>query len=138
MKLVGFNVTKVNAEKFSSNFKELKIENNIKIEDILEANSDFFKKEEAVLNISFNYILNYNPKIAIFSFSGNLLFLTNQKDAKEILNQWKDKKISEELKLPLFNFILRKITIKALDLEEELDLPLHINIPFINKQKKAK
>lgn len=138
MRLIGFNITKVNAEKFSNNIKELKIENNIKIDDITEAKTDFFKKEEGVIGVSFTYLLNYNPGIATLSFSGSLLFLVDQKQAKEIISQWGDKKISDEIKFPLFNFILRKTTIRALELEEELDLPLHITFPTVTKPKKEK
>jgi len=136
MKFIGFNLSKIGAEKFSSDFKGLKIENSIKIDKINSTEADFFKKEEEVLLITFNYTLNYNPNVAKLSFSGSVILLVDQKDAKKILKQWEEEKISEEIKIPLFNFILRKTNLKALDLEDELNLPLHISFPSLKLQKK--
>ena len=136
MKLIGFNINKISAEKLSSDFKGLKIENNIKIEEITSTKTDFFKKDEEVLQVLFNFNLNYNPNLAKLAFSGSIILLVDEKDAKKILKQWEDKKISEEIKLPLFNFILRKTSIKALELEDELNIPLHINFPSLKSQKK--
>ena len=136
MKLIGFNINKISAEKLSSDFKGLKIENNIKIEEISSAKVDFFKKDEEIIQVLFDYSLNYNPNLAKLAFSGSLLLLMGEKEAKNILKQWETKKISEEIKLPLFNIILRKTNIRALELEDELNLPLHLNLPSLKAQKK--
>ena len=138
MKLIGFNINKISAEKISSDFKGLKIENNIKIEEINSTKADFFKKEEEILQITFNYILNYNPNLAKLAFSGSIILLVEQKEAKEILKQWENKEIAEDIKIPLFNFILKKTNLKALELEDELNLPLHIQLPSLKTQKKEK
>ena len=61
----------------------------------------------------------------------------NSKKIKEILKQWKNKKISEDFKIPLFNLILRKSNVKTLELEEEMGLPLHIPLPHLKNQKKT-
>ena len=136
MKLIGFNITKISAEKLSNEFNELKIENNIQIEEINSTKADFLKKDEEVLQVLFNYSLNYNPNVAKLAFSGSIILLVDQKDSKDILKQWENKKISEEIKLPLFNFILRKISIRALELEDELNLPLHMALPSLKPKKK--
>jgi hypothetical protein len=136
MKIIGFNLNKISVEKISSDFKGLKIESNITIEKISSIDTDFFKKEEEAVQIAFNYDLNYNPNLAKLAFSGDIVILADQKDAKKILKQWEDKKISEEIKISLFNFILRKTSIKALELEDELNLPLHIAFPSLQLKKK--
>jgi len=136
MKLIGFNINKISAEKISSDFKGLKIENSIKIEEISSTKTDFFKKNEEVIQVLFDYTLNYNPNLAKLAFSGSLILLMDEKEAKNILKQWESKKISEETKLPLFNLILRKTNIRALELEDELNLPLHLNLPSLKSQKK--
>lgn len=136
MKLIGFSLNKICAEIFSNKFNELKIENNIKIEDIQSTNTDIFKKDEEVLNVQFNYSLNYNPNVAKLSFIGTVLLLVGQKESKAILKQWEEKKISDNLKISIFNIILKKTNIKALILEEELNLPLHISVPFLKAKKK--
>jgi hypothetical protein len=136
MKLIGFNLNKISAEILSNKFEELKITNNIKIETIEQAKADIFKKDEEALNIKFDYSLDYNPKIAQLMFSGSVLLLVSQKESKEILKQWEEKKISSNIKLPLFNLILRKTSIKAIELEDELNLPLHVNLPSLKPDKK--
>lgn len=136
MKIIGFNLNKISAESLSNDFKELKINTNIKIEDIESAKSDIFKKDEEAINIKFNYLLDYAPSIAKLAFSGSIVMLVNEKESKNILKQWENKKIPDAIKLPLFNIILRKTNIKALELEDELNLPLHIALPSLKPQKK--
>ena len=58
-----------------------------------------------------------------------------KKLAKEILKEWKSKKIEETLKVQLLNFIISKVSIKALELEEDLDLPYHLPFPKISKKQ---
>lgn len=136
MKLIGFNINKINAERKENNFSDLKIENNIQIEEILSTKSDIFKKDEEIIQFKFLYKLNYKPDIASISFSGNILLLVDSKEAKNILKEWESKNISEEVKLAVFNIILRKTSIKSLELEDELNIPLHINIPSLKGKKK--
>jgi hypothetical protein len=136
MKLIGFNINKISAEKLSNDFNDLKIENSIKIEDIVSTKTEFFKKDEEFLQVLFDFGLNYSPNLAKLNFSGSIILLVDEKDAKKMLKQWEDKKVSEEIKLSLFNYILRKTSIKALELEDELNIPLHINFPFLKPQKK--
>jgi len=37
----------------------------------------------------------------------------------------------------LFNIILKKSTLKALQIEEELNIPLHMQLPSLKKQEKS-
>ena len=43
----------------------------------------------------------------------------------------KDKKMPENFRMTLFNLILRKSSLKALQLEEEMNLPTHIQLPTL-------
>jgi len=54
--------------------------------------------------------------------------------AKEVLKGWKDKETTDDFRIFLFNIILRKSNIKALQLEDELALPPHIPLPSLNKE----
>ncbi len=138
MKLLGFNFIKINLEKKSSNLKNLKISTNITLLDIKEVKSSLFTPQEIILSINFEYLINYEPNIAFFKFQGNLLISLDQKRAEEILEKWKEKKLPEEVRLSLFNFILRKSSLKALQFEEEFNLPPHISIPLFKRSSKKK
>jgi len=138
MKLAGFNFTKINAEKIKDNFKDLKIETKINIEDLKEIKSNLIKSKESFLTIKFQYGIDYKPEIANIEFKGNILLAVDQKKAKDILRDWKDKKISEEFRMVIFNLILKKSNIKSLQLEEEINLPAHFRLPMINGLQKDK
>lgn len=129
MRLIGFNFTKMNLEKKSDNMKDLKVTTGIDISDVQEAKSDLFKSPEELIAVRFEYNVNYEKDVASLKFNGGLIVSVESKQAKEILKQWKDKKIPEDFKLNIFNIILRKSSLKALQFEEEFNLPPHIPLP---------
>ena len=128
---MGFNFNKINVEKFSDNLTELKINTNIDISDINEVKPGSFKTKEILLGIKFNYTINYEPNFAKIEFSGNVLVSLDPKIAKNILKEWEDKKIPDDFKTHLFNLIMRKSSIKALEFEEDMNLPYHIPLPVL-------
>lgn len=136
MKLLGFNFKKINAERSVGNAKDVKISTNIDISDILSPESDILKTKEDVLAVKFTFRIDYNPNFGKVELIGDALLAIEPKLAKEIIKDWKDKKIPEEFRLPLYNLILRKSTLKALQLEEEIGLPLHMPLPVIGSAKK--
>lgn len=131
MKLMGFNFKKISVEKLGERPKELKINTNIDISEIKNIKSDILKTKEEILAVGFSYIIDYSPSFATLNFKGDLLIALDPKISKELLKQWKKKKIPEELRIPIFNIILMKSNIKALELEEEMNLPLHIPLPTL-------
>ena len=135
MKTVGFNFKKISAERISEGVNDLKINSGINIENISEASSSILKIKEEILQIDFNYTINYDPDFAKLEFSGVLLVALEGKKAKEYIKEWKRKQLPEDLKLYVFNIILRKANIKAIALEDELHLPIHINMPKVTGQK---
>jgi hypothetical protein len=132
MKIIGFDFTKMLAEKTGKSFSNLKIGNQINIKDIIELKEEVIKNKESVLDVSFIYDVIYEEDVGKISFEGRMLVVVDLKDAKEILKEWKDKKLQELFRIPLFNAILRKVGLKALQLEEELNLPPHFNLPFLD------
>jgi hypothetical protein len=135
---MGFNFTKMNLEKKSSNLKDLKVTTGIDISDVQEVESDFLKSSDELIMIKFEYNVNYEKEIASLKFQGNLVISVEQKQAKEILKQWKDKKIPEEFRLKIFNIILKKSSLKALQFEEEFNLPFHIPFPSFKPSEEKK
>jgi hypothetical protein len=136
MKLVGFNFKKINIEKFSDELKDLKIDTKIDISELNLVRSNIFDEKERLIAVKFSFVVDYSPKIAEIVLNGVLLLSVDKKTAEEVLEDWKDKKISEDFRIPLFNIILRKSNIKALELEDELSLPLHVPLPNIKKEEK--
>lgn len=131
---MGFNYTKISIEKGKDIFKDLKINNSVDISDIEEVSQDVFKSKEGFLAVKFKYTLEYAPSIAKIDMGGNILVSVEPKLAKEVLKQWKDKSMPDEFRIPLFNIIFRKAGLRALQLEDEMNLPPHIQMPVIKKQ----
>ncbi len=137
MKLIGFNFTKINAQKSEKIIENVNIKTNIDVSDIHEVKSDFFGSKESLVGVKFGYKIDYEPEFAGILFNGTVLFSTNSKESVEILNQWEQKKILDKFKIPLFNIILKKSNLRALQLEEELNLPLHIPMPSLKFEQKT-
>jgi len=136
MKLIGFNFNKISIERFSSKYEGLKIDTKINVLELGELDSKLFKTEDKLLSVKFEYMVDYATKIAKIELVGDILLGIDSKLMKDILEQWKKKKMPEDFKVTLFNIILRKSNVKALELEEDLNLPLHIPLPNLKKQEK--
>ena len=131
MKLVGFNFKKIKAEKFSNSFTDLKVNVKIDILKIEPLKTGFFNSKGDLLEIEFDWFLDYGGDIAKLEIGGKFVLELDSKISKEVLNQWKDKKLPEDFRLSTYNLILRKANLKALQLEEELNLPIHIQLPSL-------
>ncbi|MEN7982523.1 MAG: hypothetical protein ABFQ65_03685 [Nanoarchaeota archaeon] len=136
MRIVGFNFNKINIEKFSDKLEKLNIKTNIDISEIESIDNNLLKTDNSLLAVKFFYIIDYNPNFAKIELSGTILFELDKKQAQEIIKKWEEKIIPEDFKLILFNTILRKSNVKALQLEDDMNLPLHISLPSIKKTEK--
>ena len=144
MNILSFNFVKINAER-KLDFKHSSINTNIEFIDI-EKDEIAALKASDVIKVNFNFIVTYseskedtkNPAGKVF-LEGSLLLSADKEEAKELLDAWKKKELPENTRTALFNLILRKCSIKALSLEEELGLPYHLPLPKLqNAQKKEK
>jgi len=132
MKLVGFNFTKINIEKNKNITPEVKISTKIDVPNLKLVKSDFLNlNKEEIVGADFGFIVEYEPDFAKVEIAGNLLLALESNMAKEVLKQWEDKKMPEDFRLALFNTILKKSSLKALQLEEEINLPLHAPLPSL-------
>lgn len=134
MKIIGFSFNKINIEKFNDKVENLKINTKIDVSEIKNIKSDFFKTKEEIIEVKFTYDINYDPDFAKIELAGMILLAIEPKVVKDILKEWENKKMSEDFRITLFNIILRKSNLKALQLEDEMNLPIHISLPMIRKE----
>jgi len=135
MRVIGFNFTKLLAEKLEENRNQIKIGTEIDVSNIKSIKADIFKAKEDLIEVKFSYNVEYDPKIAKVELEGSIIFSLEPKLAKQVLKDWKKKKMPEGFRLILFNVILKKSTLKALELEDFLNVPLHISLPSLKKPK---
>ncbi len=137
MPFIGFNFDKISAERISDEVKrDINVKHSLNIKDLKEEEINLEKKQE-VLRFTFEFLLNYEPNIGLIKIEGHLLFLENPKKIKEMVQEWKKtKKISPEIMRNLFNTILTKSNIKALQLSQDINLPPHLPLPRLEQQKR--
>lgn len=133
MRIVGFNISKILAERKNPIKDKLEIKSNVNIKDIQKEEIPITKS--SALKFEFEFTIDYAPKIAEVVILGSVLVIDEKDESKDILKDWKKKKFSHPMKLPLFNFIMDKCNLKALQLEEEINLPLHLPLPKIRPQQ---
>jgi hypothetical protein len=133
MRLIGFNFQKVSIERFKDQPDNLKTNTNIDISSIEPLKSDIIRTREDLVKVDFVYTVLYEPEFAKLELKGNIILAVDPRIAKDVLKGWKDKDNLEEFRMFMFNVILRKSNIKALELEDELNLPPHLPLPSLNK-----
>jgi len=136
MRSIGFSFSKIFVERKNNLTKQPELKTSINVLEMKELPSDVFKSKEVALEVKFSYSIKYEPEIAELNFEGALVLLVDPKKSKETLKNWKNKEISEDFKLFVFNLILRRANLKAVQLEDELNLPIHFQMPSIRTDKK--
>lgn len=134
MKVVGFIFTKISGERESKPINDFSIDTNIDISNIQE--------EDDMLKISFKFAVKYLSKSkkdekAKIHIEADI-FTEKTKESSEILEAWKKKEVPIGFKISLLNLILKKCTPKAVQLEDELNLPVHIPIPQLQSSPNKK
>jgi len=141
MQIIGFNYTKMSSQK-SEDFAAGKAPTmNLEFLDIKEEKSTPFADKKALI-VKFQYILDY-AKIekkkeisqADITIEGNIIIAADKKEVEKIIKEWKKKKLDNRFKIFIFNFILKKCSVKAIISQEELGLPHHIPMPQLNITK---
>jgi len=135
MRVLGFNFDKISIEKLKDRPKDLKISTNIDVADIKELKTDLLKTKEELVNVRFAYTVKYEPGYAVLNLKGTITLSLDEKLSKDVLKEWKKKQMPEGFRTVLFNIIMRKAAVRSLQLEDEMNLPLHLPLPTIRTEK---
>ena len=133
MKIIGFSLKKISVERKNPIKGKLEIKTGLNIENIIKEEVPI--SDSPALKFDFNYNINYEPNLAKLEIKGSIITLDDKSESEEILKEWKNKKFSHSSKLAIFNFILSKCNIKAIQLEDEIGLPFHIEMPKLKPKK---
>lgn len=134
MKIIGFAINKISAERRKVSNSKIEIKNNLSIDNISEEKVEIVNK--STLKFDFSYSINYEPGLAEIKIAGSVLGTEEPETVKAILKEWKDKKFTSELKIGILNYIMGECLLKSLNLEKELGLPSHIPLPKIKGETK--
>ena len=134
MVIAGFSFKKILAEKLETAKGSVKVDVKMNVKDIIREEIKLGNKD--ALKLMFSFSVDYTPKIADLVLEGELIFMDEPKKIKKILDSWKDKKLDEEIRVNVFNFLMNRCNLKSLFLEEELGLPFHLPLPRVKPEKK--
>jgi len=130
--IIGYSFKSINAERKEvkkGSFTRININSTPKIVSVREKNVPFMQNKNSLV-IDFNFTTTYEPKVAEFSISGEVIYSTN--DTKKAMKIWnKDKTLPEEIDNEIKNFLLRKCITLGINLSESLQLPPPLSFPVI-------
>ena len=139
MVIVGFNFTKINAERKKPLQGKIQIQNNVGIINVEEYRLNIGKSTESGVKFLFKYDTIYSSDIGSISLEGEILFLEEQKKVKDILARWKkEKKVDQPIMIQIMNTILMKANIQALNISQDLGLPAPLQLPKVNVKQPEK
>ena len=152
MQIIGFNFTKVSAERFMDFQGQPVINTDMEFLDLEREKLDILRDTEGI-KATFRYSVIHEEKPqekeekkikeekeskgkkqGQVIFEGHIILSASKDEAKNIFKSWKKKELPNSLRLPLFNLILRKCSPRAVQLEDEINLPLHLPFPQIKPQ----
>jgi len=133
--IVGFSLTKILLERKESPIRKIEVKSKLHMVS-MEKHGVKLVEGKDTLRFNFEYDINYLPDLATISFKGYVLFVSDPKQTDELMKEWKkNKTLGKELQSAIYNFIFNKCNIKALEMEDEFNLPPHIQLPQIKLEE---
>lgn len=130
MSVIGFSITKINAERTNPPKGKVNVESNVSLKNVELSKVSLGGPNEKVIDFNFEFKTSYTPNVGSIILNGNLLFLTKEGDAEKIVKDWsKTKKLEKNIMTPIFNTILARGNIEALILSRNLNLPAPLQLP---------
>ena len=144
MQVVGFQFKKISAHK-SDDFKSGPININVEFTDLQKEKLDLLRDSDAA-KLLFRFSLEYfenkedqdkkdkkgnDLKLAEIVLDGQIRLSFTKDESKDLMKAWKKKQLPAGFRIPLQNLILKKTASRAMQLQDELDLPSHVPIQQI-------
>jgi hypothetical protein len=132
MAVAGVVLKKIAMEKTGALKGKLSITNNALIKNVEKAELSLGNMKRPAARFSFEYITNYEPKVASFTFAGQVVWTDEEKAIEDILKGWeKDRKVPTAVAAAVLNTVFNKCGVAAILLSRELNLPSPIQLPRV-------
>jgi hypothetical protein len=140
MTVVGVHIRKITAEKnVKTGAQKVGINNNISVRNVSEHDFMLGSAKQKGLRFSFVFNCKYTPDVGGIDLEGDVLFISDEKKAKEITKKWSEtKKLPNDIMEPILNSALNKCNIQAVKLSQDISLPSPIPLPRIERRKEQK
>jgi hypothetical protein len=134
MTIAAFNFTRILAEKKGQGKGRVDINSNIALASVDEIDFVMGDTKKKGLKIGFEYRNSYTQDIGTLVITGEVLFLSDQKTHDKELKMWgKDKKLSQEVMIEVFDMVSVRSTIQAIQLSSTVGLPPPVPLPRFQK-----
>jgi hypothetical protein len=124
IKLIQSKIIEIKAERNPDFSGKLKLTTQLKIRSIKQLDN-----HKDILKIHYALIIDY-ADLGKILISGIVLIKSNETNIKNILQEYENK--NNDKLIDVINVILQKTSIKALQIEEELGLPPHMQLPNLS------
>ena len=128
MKLLGSRYKKISGTRNPDFDGKIEMNQNIKINDIKE-----YDKKNSVI-VDYSYAIDYK-KLGLIEIEGLLYLELDGINNKKFIKDWKGKLLGDEEQMSIINIIVHKASVKSLQLEDELGLPIHFRLPTLQSKK---
>ncbi len=128
MKLLGSKYIKIFAQINPDFSGKLNMNQNINIKKIEKYKPDLSKQDS--LRIEYIYTIDYK-ELGKIEIEGILFIGGDSKIQKDLLKSWNEKDHNTPEQIAVMNLIIQKASIKAVEIEEELSLPIHFKLPSL-------
>lgn len=133
MAIIGFNFTKMHIERKAPVTGKISVKNNVAIKDVDKKDFNLGKSKQVGLQFTFEFTVDYEPKIAEIILEGEVIDLQDEKRAEAIVKEWKkSKKLEPAVMTNILNTVLGKANIQALIMSKDMNLPPPIPLPKVN------
>lgn len=133
MSIVAFNFTKIAGERKTGPAGKLSIKNQTGITDVKE---QALGNQKALL-FSFKHTILYEPGFATITMEGEVLVLSNEQEAKDTVATFKkNKTFNPVLTQKVMNAVLNRVSVQALIMARDLNIPAPIKLPRVEIQAK--
>jgi hypothetical protein len=112
--------------------KEISVSSTPQIKNVKEKELEGI--EERLLLIEFTFTTKYEPEIGQITIEGEILY--KPKNVDEAIRYWKkNKKLEDEIAIPVLNALFRKCIKEIINIAEELQLPPPIMFPVVKPKE---
>lgn len=130
MSIIGFNFTKMSAEKMEATKAKISIKNSINITKVEDTSISLGDKGQKGMKITFSYILDYQPNFGKIELGCNFIMMEEAQVVDKAIEAWMNKKpLTKEIMEKLTNYAMSKCAIQSLILAKEVNLPSAIKLP---------
>ncbi|MFA6023069.1 MAG: hypothetical protein WC781_03200 [Candidatus Pacearchaeota archaeon] len=131
MKVLNFTFNKISIVKKKEINKPISINTDILIKDIKKQTLAVLEGQDIYI-FEYDFVLNYEDYADVL-INGYVILMTESSELSANIEElWKSKNIPNDIKLYLFNYIFSRCHLKALQLEQDIDIPPHIAPPFFS------